>query len=300
MPELYSKTKIIKMTKLTSQYELRKLPFAHELSKMYGTYTIDVTPDLAEAWLALNPINRPLSDGHVAEYVNRMKRGEWLLNGQGIIFSNKGILLDGQHRLAAVVKSGMTIPFDVRFGIDQEVFATIDDGKKRSAKDVFCIEKIPNYTNAAATVTLIMGLQRGATQTIFNMTNRPSNAEKADWYLENPDVADFVVLGMKWYQASGRILSPAKFGGYAFMMAKVDHEKAIQFMEKLALGSQLEASSPVFKLRALLTRAKIDKTRKIPESYERALIIKAWNFYKEGKEIKVLKFDAGRDRFPTF
>jgi hypothetical protein len=288
------------MTKVIGLSDFRKLGFTHELSKLSGTYTIDVSPELAQSWLALNPINRKLSEAHVIEYVNRMKRGEWMLNGQCIIFSDKGILLDGQHRLAAVARAKMTIAFDVRFGIDQDVFATIDDGKKRSASDVFSIEKIPNYSNAAATVNLIMGLQRGVTQKNFNMANKPSNTEKAEWYLENPEVADFVLLGMKWYEASGRILSPAKFAAYAFMMAKVDHKKAMRFMDKLALGFELESSSPIFKLRALLTRAKVDRTRKIPESYERALIIKAWNTYKEGRKIKILKFDTVRDPFPTF
>lgn len=288
------------MTKLSLPFNPSKLHIKAELKKLTGTYAISVSPSLAAAWLKFNNNNRPLSTSHVSEYVGRMRRGEWVMNGQAIIFTSQGDLGDGQHRLAAVVQSGITIDFDVRFGISPTAFATIDDGKKRTAADVFSIEQIPNYTNAAAAVALIMGMEKNNTQGSFATDTRPSNKEKLDWYLSNPDVADFVVLGLKWYEASGRILSPAKFAAYAYMMAKVDFNKSMKFMERLAFGFDLSISSPIFKLRAKLMQSKADKTKRIPESYERALIIKAWNFFRNGQPVKILRYDTERESFPTF
>lgn len=288
------------MTKMNHLPDPSKLHIKAELKKLTGTHVITVNPQLAEDWLKFNSNNRPLSIPHVEEYVGRMKRGEWVLNGQAIIFTSTGELGDGQHRLAAVVKLGEPVKFDVRFGIDPDTFSTIDDGKKRTAGDVFSIEKIPNYSNAAATVALIMGMERNNTQGTFNTQTRPSNREKLEWYLANEDVADFVLLGIKWYDASGRLLTPSKFAAYGYMMASVDYTKAMSFMEKLAFGFDLPMASPVFKLRAKLAQSRIDKTKRMPESYERALIIKAWNLFRAGKTVKILKYDTEREPFPVF
>ena len=288
------------MTNFDYFSDRRKLGLKAELQKLSGTHTIKVDPRLANSWLLLNQNNRPLSESHVQEYVARMKNGEWVLNGQCIIFSNTGVLLDGQHRLAAVVNSGLTIPFDVRFGINEETFATIDDGKKRTPADVFSIESIPNYANAAAVVNLVIGMERGATNDTMHSASRPSNIEMAKWYFDHQEIADFVLFGIKWYDASGRLLTPSKFASYAYMMAKVDEAAAMKFMEQLAFGFNLTTSSPVFKLRSMLAKAKVDKTKKLSVSYERALIIKAWNFFRKGKTVKILKYDTEREDFPKF
>lgn len=277
-----------------------KLHIKAELAKLSGTHVIMVSPTLAKSWMSFGGHNRPLSESHVNELAKRMDRGEWALNGQSLIFNSNGELTDGQHRIAAVIKSGTNVLFDVRFGIDPSVFDTIDDGKKRTASDIFAIEKIPNYSNVAATCRLIMGMNKGSTQSQFGNYNRPSNKEVLEWYFENNDVSEYVTLGLKWYEASGRLMSPSIFASFAYKMAEVDHNKAMKFMEHLAFGFDLSINSPIFKLRSKLAQAKVDNTKKMSNSYERALIIKAWNLFKAGKTVKILKYDTEREPFPLF
>jgi hypothetical protein len=288
------------MSNLKQTLPIDKLHLKAEIKKLHGTFEILVDPNLADKWLKLNTENRPLSASHIRQLSKRMANDEWHLNGQAIIFSNTGNLLDGQHRLEAVKLYGDVVLFDVRFGINASSFHTLDDGKKRTAADVFAIEKIPNYTNTASSIRLIFSLQRMYSSSQMSTELRPSNQEVLKWFYDHPEISDYVLLGMQWYDISGRILSPSEFAGFCWMMAQKDEDQAYAFMSKIAIGSNLSAKEPAFKLRAKLMQAKVDRTKKMKNSYKRALIIKSWNYYRRGQQPKILKYDIANEKFPVF
>ena len=68
----------------------------------------EITPDLAFEMLKSNTLNRPLKKSLIEYYASQMKSGQWRLTGQGISISDANELIDGQHRLAAIVKSKTT------------------------------------------------------------------------------------------------------------------------------------------------------------------------------------------------
>lgn len=264
-----------------------------------GTKTILVTPELAEKWLRLNKKNRSLSKGLLTDLTGRMNRGEWLLNGQPVIFSNEGYLLDGQHRLNAVIKHGSPVLFDVKFGITPNAFETIDEGKKRTGGDVLSITNVKDATNVSATILKVIFLEKGH-KFKYGVHNRPSNSQVLDYYNNHTEINEFVKMGRDWYKHSGRILSTSKFAAYAYVMSKISHEQAIEFMNMIAYGSGHDKHHPVFNLRLRLIQSKTDRTKKLIESYERALIIKAWNFFRKGAKIKILSYDSSKEAFPRF
>lgn len=101
---------------------------------------VSVTPELALQWLGMNGGNRPLRKNHVEFLSKQMKNSAWVRTHQAIAFSNNR-LIDGQHRLAAVVASGCTVPMLVITGEDDSNFAgAIDRGRIRSFKDDFASE----------------------------------------------------------------------------------------------------------------------------------------------------------------
>ena len=73
------------------------------------TEIVTLTPALAAEWLNSNTCNRPLSTLRASRYARDMKAGDWRFNGETISFTADGRLVDGQHRLTAVVESGVTI-----------------------------------------------------------------------------------------------------------------------------------------------------------------------------------------------
>lgn len=91
-----------------------------------------VTPEIAEDWLTnCNVHNRKLIDSHVEYLANEIRAGRWRLTHQGIAFSANGVLLDGQHRLWAVVLAGMPALMRVFVNQPAETMSVIDTGQRR-------------------------------------------------------------------------------------------------------------------------------------------------------------------------
>jgi hypothetical protein len=94
---------------------------------------VSVTPDMAKEWLAENDSgNRSVSLADVFRLSADMSSGQYELTHQGIAFNKSGVLIDGQHRLRAVVKSGCTVRMVICRDVDASVHAAIDLGRKRS------------------------------------------------------------------------------------------------------------------------------------------------------------------------
>lgn len=98
---------------------------------------LTITPNEASKYLANNPANRKINERIVAAMAEDMKAGRWMQTHQGIAISNTGRLLDGQHRLSAVIKAGIPVKMMVTFGVDEKAMDAIDQGRKRSTSDIF-------------------------------------------------------------------------------------------------------------------------------------------------------------------
>ena len=92
-----------------------------------------ITPRQAEAYLAANVGNRPVLRAVVARYAREMAAGNWLLTHQGIAFDSQGKLVDGQHRLMAIIEAGRAVQMVVTRDIHVGVQIAMDDHAKRNA-----------------------------------------------------------------------------------------------------------------------------------------------------------------------
>lgn len=100
--------------------------------------TIKFTPQLAKQWLDEKNIgNRDKRPSYIKQLAGVMKRGMFALTPEGLIVGKSGRLLNGQHRLCAIVESGQTIDLLVFFGVDDSVFEKIDQGTRRRMDDLF-------------------------------------------------------------------------------------------------------------------------------------------------------------------
>src|SRR5689334_16796059 len=124
------------------------------------TRVVLVTPKLAREWLEKNDCNRPLSLATVARYAADMRAGKWELNGETIIFSKRG-LLDGQHRLHAVIEADVSVEMLVVHDVECRAFSTIDSGKARTFADVLGIDGHKNASVLASSVNLLDAYERG-------------------------------------------------------------------------------------------------------------------------------------------
>ena len=83
-----------------------------------------ISPAEAEAYLKNNAHHRKVKQKKVDAYIGDLKEGRWKLNGKTITFDSNGRLLGGQHRLNAVVQSGVSLTTLVVRGLDPELIET--------------------------------------------------------------------------------------------------------------------------------------------------------------------------------
>ena len=104
---------------------------------------LTISPKLAQKILHnYNYGNRPISPSTVTHYARQMELGRWMLSPQPIVFlRKKGRLLDGQHRLQAVVQSKKTIQANCALVENEAGFKVLDQGKNRSNADIL---NLPN------------------------------------------------------------------------------------------------------------------------------------------------------------
>ncbi len=102
----------------------------------YSIEEVLITPFLATEFLAKNySSNRPLTQSHVKRLSEAILNGEFII-GDTIKFNRADQLIDGQHRLSAIVKANKPVSMLVIRGYDDLAMSVLDIGTKRSVADI--------------------------------------------------------------------------------------------------------------------------------------------------------------------
>lgn len=96
-----------------------------------------ITPESAQRLLRENSHNRPLNTKRVRRLATIIKEGRWRLNGDTVKVDKKSRLLDGQHRLHAVIQSDRPIQTLLVTGLDPSVFDTSEIQRDLKSRDLF-------------------------------------------------------------------------------------------------------------------------------------------------------------------
>lgn len=120
-----------------------------------GTWTLElITPQTAETYLSAMGRNRPPKAKRIEKYADDMKHDRWRLTHQGIAFNCDGSLKDGQHRLCAILKAGVSVPMWVYRGLPNDAMRIIDTHGVRTDQNALWIDglEIDNKGTAVAKV----------------------------------------------------------------------------------------------------------------------------------------------------
>lgn len=250
-----------------------------------------ITPTRAEEMLNGNIHNRDLRDTHVAYLANEIVTGQWQQNGETIKFAPDGTLLDGQHRLWAVIESKTAVTSLVAYNVPPESFATIDVGLKRTAGDTLKVsgEKHPTVLANAAIAMIKIG--RGA------MLGGPAvpNHQVKEVLEANPGLRD-CVAPVK--QAKLHRLLPTGLGvAFYYLFSQKDAALAASWAAAVGSGLGLERENPFYQLREILIKNASSKA-KLSRDYIVPITIKAWNLSRDGRSSKQLKWVKG-EKFPA-
>lgn len=262
-----------------------------------------VTPELAQRLLDLNTANRPIRGQEVDLWTEVIERGAWHYTHQGIAIDCKGVLQDGQHRLSAIVHSGIPVEMQISIGMPSENFHAIDNGLRRTFGDVASHLGYSNNNRVGSVARLLI---------IYNeyplrpFSSKVSNAEVAE-FLQAQFFGTHLTIGevvheavneghAHWqkYRVNSNALATATFKLWETLGQ--DDAQVMEFLTGLRTGAGLSDKDA----RLALRRVVDSPTSKSPRTatHHLGLVIKAWNKFVQGKDVQVLVYRSKVEDMP--
>lgn len=240
-------------------------------------------------------INRKITPGRVESYARQMGDGKWKANGEPIILNGQR-LLDGQHRLLAVIEAGVTVPMLVVRGVSPDAFDTIDQNLTRSAGDLLSLRGFACANHIAGAAAMVMEYREFGTMRM-QAKKMPAPSEIVRFAAAH--AGEFVHASNVAGEAKRVVGLPTILIAVAFLTSDSGEARRV-FFEGLTTGVNLGADSPVRHLRERLIAARTNRTMKVPTSTRAAWIAKAWNAYIQGRPMKTLRFSVENgESFPV-
>lgn len=258
---------------------------------------VEITPETARNWLSRNIGNRPASPAHIAKLEKAIRDGNWKMTGDPIRFSKTGKLLDGQHRLSAILNSGITVTCVVMHGLDDEIFDVLDSGKGRQKSDVLFIElglPVETCKMLASATTWIIDYEKEQ----FGFPGKADKAEVMAFVQAHP----LTIVAAEYAQSLPRNCPVTRSiaATFYYYASQSSAAKAERFLERFMIGA---VDGPKDSLLHLRTRCFSGAVARRPMHRSQVLssLIRIWNSEQRGKPIKYAA-NALRvgDSFPTF
>lgn len=262
---------------------------------------VEITPELAHEWLGFNTHNRNVRQRVVLAYAADMTAGNWRWNGESVKFSADGTLLDGQHRLKAVVEAGIAVPMLVIRGLKNDAQETVDGGAKRKFADVLKLRDEPSPIALASIcrrVTVWDGGSRGGAE--VGGKYAPTNTQMLQALERYPWLRDLALPATNVAVHCGLPASVIGFSWWLFSQLDGGSDDAEFFFARLGDGQGLVKGDPIYELRKAADNSRSVKGER-SERYLTAILIKAWNAYRDGAKVGLLRFRPGGaapERFP--
>jgi len=216
-----------------------------------------ITPQVAFDWLENRASNRDISESWVRALAQAiLTPGAWKLTHQGIAFDQDGRLIDGEHRLWAIVRAGKSVPMFVARGISMESREGMDKGRKRTLRDDLAIIGRKNNSRHAAYVkhcaNLLVGRNNGSgAGSLLVGTVSMLDAWSAPFE-----------QGIEWAMGAftGKGVVTPIAGTMAFCY-RANPELIMEFGEKVSGGVDLQPGDPALTLRRNLFEQYANKNR---------------------------------------
>lgn len=255
-----------------------------------------VTPEIAKEMMKDNVsgiTNRPMSRDYVDFASALIRNGGWQNTGEPIIFASNGMLNDGQHRLEAIIETGISCVMDLRFGIAREAFVNTNTGRKRSGGDALAILGYKYRAALSATARMAIAYRKGLPAAAYLAT---SNGEIVEAVEKWPELNSAVekINGFR------RPLRNSAVGLIAFFGLMTQNESSIDaFLEVVRYGEG-RADSPPHQFREFLISHHIVPGTGWQDDRLRgaACGIIAWNAWQKSDTLRKLDWRAGQ-RFPV-
>jgi hypothetical protein len=262
------------------------IQFPHA-AKIYGgdrniiAEVMTITPRDATEWLRCNRNNRPVRKRHVEFLAQEILDGNWQVNGQPIVIAEDEQVLDGQHRLFAIVEAGKSIKSMVVYGISPDAFKTIDTGAVRTGADALFLyfPQVQHYI-VKACATAAQWCSRMDRKAIGH--GRLSNTAVIEYVKEHLSMLQCAET-LQGYPHEARPLSLGCGVALYEMFQRKNQDDASRFMRRLYTGEDIIRSDPEYILRAAFIRDAA-QVAKYPLAIRMRMVIKGWNWSRRKQE----------------
>lgn len=256
-----------------------------------------ITPAKAEKWLERNRSNRNVSKKAVERLTGAIRRGEWIFNGASIVFDSDGWLLDGQHRLHAIALSGNTVQSNVTRGVEVTAQFTMDSGGRgsRTLADALSMRGETNASLLAGALVYLFRDVNGVSPR--HSTYRPTITQGLALLDQHPDLRNSTSIGKG---IRNRLkANPSLMTYLHYRFTTIDPEDGADYFDRLATGEELYVGHPIYTLREVLVKDAA-ATKRLTKTFVHAYAVKAWNAYRLGEDLKLLRWRAGGSRPESF
>lgn len=259
------------------------------------TELVEMTPALATKLLQANTRNRSLSPRRVSALAAQIKRGEWLMDGSPIRVAESGLLLDGQHRLSAIVEADATVQCVLTTGLAEQTQLVIDTGRSRTFADYLRLRGETNVASIAAITRLSLNYTSGNLATNLFRNFFPSTTELWQYYHANRGAISEAIPVAKMARGHVR-LSASVLGVTHMVLNEISAEDCHEFFAQLAKNSG--ACNPVMLLsRWADQRSKAD-TGIVEQRIQLIYTFKSWNQFRAADESMTMLRWSRAERFP--
>lgn len=254
------------------------------------TQILLVGPETAERWLLSNTSNRSIRPAHVKVLARDMEAGHWQMTGEAIKFDRNGSLIDGQHRLTAVIESGAQVQMLVVFGLLPESQQAMDAGARRSASDALDFAGRTNTAVLAHAVRCAIAWEGGNLRTVGSQLPSVSNSEIVTYVDLNPEIVA-AASGMTAYRMRGRSVGCGVFVRHA--VRKIDRAAADEMFDRIIDNRTNGAGDPVnaFINRMISSRS---NSERLTHPTEIHMLFRTWNAIRSGEALHRIQISAGQ------
>lgn len=264
----------------------RPLPERSQLPKVEWEL---IDRERAETYLGFNEGNRKARKDAVDTYVRDLRSGQWEITGDAIRFDTSGRLIDGQHRLMAIAKSGIPAWQLVIRDLDAKVQRVLDTQVRRSAADAL------RFVGIERNASLIAAIARQALTYTQFMDNElspvyvrreaPSNSEVEAYVAAHPEIHEAAVMAnvLNKVASNGHVA-----WGLAWMkFMAVEPVDAAEFFTSMANMSTKGKGDPRHTLLTFIPASKGRGRLAVGEML--CAISVAWNYYRAGQKLHILR-----------
>lgn len=226
----------------------------HESDYVRDTKIVRITPAIAKDLLDRNFQNRNVKRSLVQKIKQEILKGRWEVTHQPIAIDEENNLIDGQHRLSAIVLSGATVNVRVTLNCKRQTMNVVDTGKSRNNADMLVMDNFKNSTHTAASLRQVICYQKHQNQywndrniivTSLDIKEKINEFEDLDVEVEE------AVKNGQIYAKKFKPLMSTVTTSFILLAAykNVNNYLIHDYLEKLATGTFLSNDNPLQILR---------------------------------------------------